>query len=163
MKKVLPGERKAASPNISIDGTLTSDKNRIADSFNQYFTSSVTRLWESVRTSCVSSVSPTPSRHYPDFNFAEVSEAHVRSQLRGLKPGKAVGLDNIPARLLIDSSDIVAKPLTAVINSSLQPGVVPSKWKAARVNASSPCSKKAKQIMWTTVVLFLFCRLFLKC
>ena len=41
------------------------------------------------------------SRHYPDFNFAEVSEAYVRSQLRGLKPGKAVGLDNIPARLWV--------------------------------------------------------------
>ena len=87
----------------------------------------------------------------------------MRSQPRGLKPGKAVALDNIPARLLIDSSDVVTKPLTAVINSSLQPGVVPSEWKAARVNASSPCSTKAKQIMWTTVVLFLFCRLFLKC
>ena len=87
----------------------------------------------------------------------------MRSQLRGLKPGEAVGLDNIPARLLIDSSDNVGKPLTAIINSSLQSGVVPSEWKAARVNASSPCSKKAKQIMWTTVVLFLFCRLFLKC
>ena len=44
-------------------------------------------------------VPATSSRHYPDFNFAEVSEAYVRSQLRGLKPGKAVGLDNIPARL----------------------------------------------------------------
>ena len=31
--------------------------------------------------------------------FAEASEAYVRSQLRGLKPGKAVGLDDIPARL----------------------------------------------------------------
>ena len=35
IKKVLPGERKAASSNISIDGTLTSDKNRIADFFNK--------------------------------------------------------------------------------------------------------------------------------
>ena len=99
-KKVLPGERKAASPNISIDETLTSDKNRIADSFNKYFTSSVTGLLDSVWTSCGSSASPTLSRHYPNFNFAEVSEAYVRSQLRGLKSGKAVGLDNIPPRLL---------------------------------------------------------------
>ena len=60
MKKVLPGERKAASPNISIGGTLNSDKNRIADSFNKYFKSSVTRLLESVSI-------PTPSRHYTDF------------------------------------------------------------------------------------------------
>ena len=48
IKKVLPGERKAASPNISIDETLTSDKNRIADSFNKYFTSCVTESLDSV-------------------------------------------------------------------------------------------------------------------
>ena len=88
---------------------LDFDKNRIADSINKYFTPSVTQLLESVRTSCGFSASPTPSRHYPDFNFAEVSEAYVRSQLRGLKPSKAIGLDNIPAGLLIDSADIVAK------------------------------------------------------
>ena len=50
MKKVLSGKRKAASPNISIGGTLNSDKNRIADSFNKYFTSSVIRMLESVWT-----------------------------------------------------------------------------------------------------------------
>lgn len=35
MKKILPGERKAPSPNISIGGTLTSDKSLITDSFNK--------------------------------------------------------------------------------------------------------------------------------
>ena len=44
----------------------------------------------------------------------------MRSQLRRLKPGKAVGLENMPARLLVDSTDIVANPLTAIINISLQ-------------------------------------------
>ena len=37
MKKILRGGRKAASPNISIGGTLTSDKNLISDSFNKFF------------------------------------------------------------------------------------------------------------------------------
>ena len=37
--------------------------------------------------------------------------AFVRAQLRRLKAGKAVGLDNIPARLLKDAADTVAKPL----------------------------------------------------
>ena len=49
----------------------------------------------------------------------------MRSQLRGLKPGKVVGLDIFPARLLIDSADIEAKPLTSIINMSLKFGVVP--------------------------------------
>ena len=50
MKKVLPGKKKGCISNISIGGTLNSDKNRIADSFNKYFTSSVIRMLESVWT-----------------------------------------------------------------------------------------------------------------
>ena len=58
-KKILLGESKDASSNISIGGTLTSDKNLIADSFNKFFTSSVTRLLESVRSCCVSGGNPS--------------------------------------------------------------------------------------------------------
>ena len=85
---------------------------------------------------------PDQVRNYPDFEFKDVSEDFVRSQLRNLKSGKAVGLsDNIPARLLIDAADIVAKPLTQIINFSLQSGTVPKNWKAARV---VPLFKKGK-------------------
>lgn len=48
----------------------------------------------------------------------------MRFHLHGLKHGKPVGLDNIPARLFVDSAGNVAKPLTAIINISLQSGVV---------------------------------------
>ncbi len=78
---------------------------------------------------------------HPSFKFEEVSEEFVKSKLRGLKAGKAVGLDDVPARLLIDSADIVARPLTDIINVSLQTGQVPIDWKAARV---FPLFKKGK-------------------
>ena len=44
-----------------------------------------------------------------------------------------MGVDNIPARLLIDSADIVAKTLAEIINCSLQSGHVPLDFKSARV------------------------------
>ncbi len=62
-------------------------------------------------------------------------------QLRGLKTGKAVGLDNIPPRLLKDSVCIIATPLTTIINASLRQGIVPDDWKSARV---IPLFKKGK-------------------
>ena len=67
------------------------------------------------------------SHLHPDFKFAEVSEAYACgiSTIRQLKTGKAVGLDNIPARLLVDSVDIVVKPLIKIINMSLHHGGVP--------------------------------------
>ena len=137
MKKILPRKRKDASPNISIDGNLTTDKNLISESFNKFFTSSVTRLLESVQSLPIfTSYFPSLDRH-PDFKFVEVSEAYVGYLLRRLKTGK----DNIPACLLVDSADIVAKPLTEIINTSLQCGVVPLEWKVAHV---VPLFKKGK-------------------
>ena len=44
MKKILPGEKKATSPNISVNGSVTSDKLCIANAFNNLFTSAATRL-----------------------------------------------------------------------------------------------------------------------
>ena len=95
-------------------------------------------MLESVRSCCGSGFSPCqslPSHYYPDFKFADVPKAYVRSQLRGLKAGKVAGLDIFPARLLVDSADIVAKPLTSIINMSLKSGVVPLEWKSVHVIA----------------------------
>ena len=62
-------------------------------------------------------------------------------QLRGLKSGKAVGLDNISPWLLKDCADIITKSMATIINASLQQGKVPVDWKAARV---IPLFKKGK-------------------
>ena len=75
------------------------------------------------------------------FQFKEIPVSFTLKQLRGLKTGKAVGLDNIPPRLLKDSACIVATPLTTIINASLRQGIVPDDWKSARV---TPLFKKGK-------------------
>ena len=102
MKKIMPREKRATSPNISVNGSVTSDKWCIANAFNKFF------VW---------------------------------AQLCRLKAGKAVGLDNIPAQLLKDAVDTVAKPITIILNASLQSGRVPDDRKAARV---IPLFKKGK-------------------
>ena len=85
--------------------------------------------------------SNTPARQQPPFNFLEISEEFVMSQLRSLKSGKAVGLGRILARLLKNSADIVVKPVTFIINASLRTAQVPSDRKSARV---IPLFKKGK-------------------
>ena len=52
LKKVLPGENKAISQNLNINGTLTNEKPLIADSFNKSFTSALIRLVQAVRPNC---------------------------------------------------------------------------------------------------------------
>ena len=56
------------------------------------------------------------------------SEAFIYEQLRKLKPGKAVGLNKIPARLIKGSAAEIAKPPTKWIH-----GQIPNDWKLARM------------------------------
>ena len=71
-----------------------------------------------------------------------ISESTVLSEIRRLKSGKAVGLDNIPPRLLKDASAMVTKPITAIVNASLSQSKVPDDWKAAYV---IPLFKKGRK------------------
>ena len=137
MKKILPGEKTAISPKINTGQSITTDKKTIASAFNNFFVGAATRLLECLPYAFSSSTGSQNIHHriaqHPAFRFDKVSEDCVKAELRALKTGKAMGLDNIPARLLIDSADIVAKPLAEMINCSLKSGRVPLDFKSTRV------------------------------
>ena len=59
--------------------------------------------------------------------------------LKDLKPHKASGPDGIPTRILILAADQVAPVLTAIFQSSLDVGELPTEWKDALI---SPIYKK---------------------
>ena len=50
-----------------------------------------------------------------------------------LRPGTAAGYDEVPMSILKDSIDIIAGPLTRIINLSISSGIVPDLMKIARV------------------------------
>ena len=76
---------------------------------------------------------------YPPIRPLEVSEPGVRKLLRNLNPGKAAGPDEIPARILKELADDLSPAITALLNKSLDSGVLPSTWKDAWV---TPIFKK---------------------
>jgi hypothetical protein len=65
------------------------------------------------------------------FKFKTVQQ--VCKLLESLKRKKTTGLDNIPAYLLKDCANVIAKPLTHIINSSLTTGVFPTDWKLSKL------------------------------
>ena len=67
------------------------------------------------------------------FLFRSVKEEEILTELKNLKRKKATGLDNLPPGLLKDAAGVIAKPLTFIINLSLETGVVPTEWKMAKV------------------------------
>ena len=68
-----------------------------------------------------------------------VTEDFVFKELKCLNVTKSTGLDNIPARFLKDGAPVLKTPITAIINQSIQSGIVPDEMKEARV---SPIYKK---------------------
>ncbi len=56
---------------------------------------------------------------------------------------KSTGLDGIPARFLKDAAEVVARPLTHIINLSIRTQIFPDKMKMAKVK---PLYKKKSRL-----------------
>ena len=67
------------------------------------------------------------------FKFTSVNQKQVKKLLRGMSSSKAMGIDEISARLLRDGAVEISKPITHIINLSISSGKVPSEFKVARV------------------------------
>ena len=136
LTRLIPG-KKVLPRNIKVDDTSLHCYSKIANGFNKFFVGTITRLTEAMGSVFTSGASfdmywrsNTPKEL---FHFEEISENFTLGQLNKLKSKKAVGLDAIPTRLLKDSAEIIANPLTKIINFSLANRCVPSEWKEARV------------------------------
>ena len=76
---------------------------------------------------------------FPDVPAFEIGTAGVKKLLRGLKPHKASGPDNIPTRFLKEAANELAPALCLILTASLNQGYVPDDWKTADV---TPIFKK---------------------
>ena len=120
-----------------MNGTKTTDKKFIAESFCDYFTNVAINLKKkSFLLRDVVWKNPSEIR-LPQVKekllFRAEKEEEILTELKNLKRKKATGLDNLPPGLLKDAAGVIAKPLTFIINLSLSSGVVPTDWKMAKV------------------------------
>ena len=77
------------------------------------------------------------------FRLSPVRARFVTEQLLSLKVGKSTGLDGISVRFLRDGAEVLAAPLSHIVNLSLTSEVVPSGMKDARV---TPLFKKGSRL-----------------
>ena len=67
------------------------------------------------------------------FHLPTVTETEVKKAIHSLKPKTSSGLDFISPKIVKLAVDVIATPLTYVINTSLLSGEFPSTWKEAKV------------------------------
>ena len=82
---------------------------------------------------------PTLSTPTKSFNFSYASRIFVERELKSLKRRKPAGCDELPPGVLKDAAYVLSSPLIHLINLSLTTGLVPNKWKIAKV---TPIHKK---------------------
>ena len=62
-----------------------------------------------------------------------VTPEMIAKKIKALKDNKSPGVDEIPAKLLMETVGQISIPLARVFNLSLEEGVVPFKWKEANI------------------------------
>ena len=79
-----------------------------------------------------------PTCDTPNFtkiNNITFTAKGVEKLLRNLKPGKAAGPDNLPARVLKELHKEIAKPLANLFQQSYDTGTMPDDWRKAMITA----------------------------
>lgn len=131
------GKSEIVDRTFTVDGVETSDKRSIANGFGTYF-SKIVGLLKNISFPLVNLTwtyrTRPPRRTNATFKFKYVSKVEVESYLKSIKRNKATGLDDLPAGFLKDTAKIISSPLSHLINMSLESGLVPTPWKAAKVN-----------------------------
>ncbi len=120
---------------FSIGGTKTSDKNTIANKFNDFFVNVGPELARKVKVD-----NPQKSyKHYlrPNtgllFRFKEVNIELVRKIIGELKPKTSCGFDGFSMKLIKRIQDPITEPITMIINQMLHTGIFPNDLKIAKV------------------------------
>ena len=107
---------------------IAGDKN-IADKFNEYFTQIGPSLANSIDISNKATFDTYLKKPNPSsFQFECTDVPSVQKIIKNLKPKSSADHDNISSKLLGQVWDIVAYPLSIILNQSLCTGIFPNRF-----------------------------------
>ena len=109
----------------------------MANQFNHHFANVATGLIsttsESETETSTSDSSSNGTRVKYPLNFSTVDEDFILREIQQLKNKKSVGLDGISVKILKMSKEVIIRPICYLINKSITSGIVPKKWKVAKI------------------------------
>ena len=118
--------------NFIVNGKTVQNKKNIANAFNNYFASIGKSMADDLPT--VDGYEEyLRSNYIEEFFLLAVEEKEVESIMRHQQPKLSCGIDTINNRIVKSSSIALAKPMTIVINKSIEEQKVSSVFKIARI------------------------------
>eukprot|EP00794_Sanderia_malayensis_P001171 gene1171-540_t len=117
-------------------GGKTSGEKQKANVLNEFFSSVFSR-------EDTSSIPDFPQHEIAEeMKSLKVTGEMVLKKLKKLNPNKSGGMDGISPRVLLECAESILTPVTALMNKTLEEGVLPQRWKDAEV---TPTYKKGKK------------------
>ena len=131
LKNLLGTSSKSSEiKSVMVDGVEVTDKNSIADSFNDFFSTIGAKL---ARHFTPRNFTILSNRIELNFRFKLVNPVDIEKKLKASSIKKTTGIDKISARMLKRACEFIHVPLAYIINLSLSTGDFPADWKRARV------------------------------
>ena len=118
-----------------VNNRTVTDHKKIADEFNIFFSNIGSTLSASIKlddsTIAFTDYLDNPTEHR--FSFSKITENETLTIINNFKSKNSSGNDDISNRLLKSIKCEISKPLTIIINQSLETGIFPDALKVAKV------------------------------
>ena len=142
MKKVWSGIREiistknqtTSSISISIDGQIQSEPEKVANHFNNFFTSIADDIREKIPPSRHNFSKFLKHRNQNSIFLRPSSADEVAKIILSFSTSKSSGPNSIPIKILRLLHDKISKPLSTLINISYQTGIFPEVLKISEVS-----------------------------
>ena len=118
---------------IRNNNTDITDPKAIADAFNNYFSNVGWNLANSVPNTENTPQQYLNNQAYDTFYLFPTSVSEIETEISNINVRKATGPYSIPPNILKLVKCVISKPLEIIFNISFATGVVPDKFKIARV------------------------------
>jgi hypothetical protein len=127
--------KTSISERFKINNGITSDRQTIANSFCDYFSTVGNKFASQIPPSKKNSEAYLPkNKKIPNSIYLSPTDPEeIMSIIKSLKPKKSTGHDNISALFICNNKIALNTPITILINKSLESGIVPDACKIAKV------------------------------
>ena len=139
--------KSAAGITLLENGIKISNEKDVAEIFNVFFVEKIVKLKENIDPNYVEDPLTRLKEKLKGknlhFKLKTVTEAKVLKTILGLKNKKSSGLDEVTQEQLKMAAEILAIPLTRIINQSISEGKFPDIWK---IGVVTPVLKKGSPL-----------------
>src|ERR1700733_5913516 len=118
---------------LLINDILTTDKETIAHNLNIYFTEIAQKLRVNIPPSRIEFTAYLKPAELTSFVMYSTFPAEILSLSSSINLSRSIGPDHLDPTIIKDNLINIINPLTDILNSSLETGIIPDKLKLATV------------------------------